>query len=550
MNLRRRLAALPLLAALVLLAGCVAIPVSGDVHLERIDVDADEVPNVVLPPGPVPGQSQVEIVQGFLSAGRGPQNNYEVAREFLAPTAEWNGTSRVLVTSSLVVNPIEVDQSTVSVTVTVVGEVDGSGHYTEVPSQVQTLSYELTTVDGENRIARADPGTVLSRNSFAAAFGAYPLYFFDPSFEFLVPDLRWFPVARNVAGRIVDELLVGPTAWLGPGVLINAFPQGTTGDAVYRAPEVSVVLGADVRTESALTQRRMVDQLDASLRSLGNVNDVVVTAGEFDLAPAPGDSPPERDYLVRYGVIGGLDGEFGSLTAEGVAPLSGIGTRADPLQPVAVALSRDRGSVAVLGPAGVSLVGPSGDPVPIDGRSGLIAPSLDPHGFVWSVPRADPDGLIIVNGEGEQFPLPLAVDGEVVALEVARDGARALVALATANGPRLMVVGVQRNADLVPVAFGAAYELDTRGAIIDVAWVDGTHVAVLSAGQDGSQVDVLALGGPPEELGEIDGATTIVGGDLVAGLRVRLVDGTVYRPSEAGGWRDTGVVASFLGTQQ
>lgn len=547
MSARRWAAVVAAWGVVLALAGCVAIPTSGDVHSEQI-LDAEEVPTVVLPPSPVPGQTPVEIVQGFLNAGRAPQNRYQVAQEFLAPSAEWTGTSRVLVTSSAI-NPIAVDADTVSVTVTVVGEVDGSGHYTEVPSQVQTLSYDITTVDGENRIARADPGTLLSRNGFTTAFAAYPLYFYDPSFEFLVPDLRWFPITRDVADRIVEELLIGPAAWLGAGVLFSAFPQGTTGDAVYRAPVVSVELDADVRTESALTQRRMQDQLESSLRSLGNVTDFVVTAGEFDLAPASDDAPPEDDYRVSDGTIGGVSGQFGVLTAEGVVPLAGIETRADQLLPGAAVLARERDSVAVLGASGVSLVPSSGDPVPIDGRSELIAPSLDPYGFVWSVPRSNPRGLIVTR-DGEQFPLPLAVDGEVVALEASRDGARVLVALATANGPRLFVIGVQRNAELVPVAFGAAYELDPRGAIIDVAWVDGTHVAVLAAGQDGSEVDVLALGGPPEELGEIDGAIALVGGNLVAGIRVLLADGTVHRPSEAGGWRDTGVVASFLGTQQ
>jgi hypothetical protein len=537
------------LGALLLLAGCVTIPTSGDVHTEAIDVDPEDVPTVVLPPSPVPGQSAVEIVQGFLNAGRGPQNRYSVAREFLAPTAEWNPTSRVLVTSSAI-NPIAVDGDTVSVTVTVIGEVDATGRYTEVPSQVQTLSYDITTVEGENRIARADAGTVLSRNGFTTAFGAYPLYFYDPSFEFLVPDLRWFPVTRDVADRIVGELLLGPAAWLGSGVLFSAFPPGTTGDAEYVAPEVNVVLGADVRTESALTQRRMLEQLEASLRSLGNVTEVVVTAGELDLAAAPDNSEPESVYAVRDGAIGGFEGEFGSLTAAGVVPLPGIDTRVDALQPVAVTLARDRTSAAVLGPAGVGLVPPIGDPLPIDTRGGLVAPGLDPHGFTWSVPRADPDGLIVVRDDGEPFALPLGVDGQVVALEVARDGARVLVALATPNGARLIVVGIQRDADLVPVAFGSVYELDVDGAIIDVAWVDGTHVAVLSAGDETSEVEVLALGGPAERLGEIDGGTAIVGGNLVAGIRVLLADGTVHRPSEAGGWRDTGIVASFLGTQQ
>jgi hypothetical protein len=545
---RRRLVAAAGLGALILLSGCVSIPTSGDVHSEAIDLDPDEVPSVILPPRPVAGQTPVEIVQGFLNAGRGQQNRYAIAREFLAPTAEWNPTSRVLVASSAI-NPVAVDDDTVSVTVTVVGEVDETGRYTQVPSQVQTLTYDLTTVDGEFRISRADAGTVLTRNGFTTAFDPYPLYFYDPSFDFLVPDLRWFPVTREVADRIVEELLVGPSPWLGSGVLFNAFPQGTSGSAEYAAPEVSVVLSADVRAESAATQRRMLDQLDASLRSLGNVTEVLVTAGELDLAPAPAGAEPVSVYTVRDGAIGSADGRFGALTASGAEPLPGVGTRADEFDPVAGVLARDRNSVAVLGPAGVTLVGPDG-PVPIDGRAGLIAPSLDTHGFTWSVPRSSPEGLLVVNSDGEQFPLPLPVDGRVVSLEVARDGARVLVALATSNGPRLVVIGIQRDAELVPVAFGTVYDLEVRDALIDIAWVDGSHIAVLSAGDGTTEVDVMPLGGPTEPLGSIEGATAVVGGNLTAGIRVLLADGTVHRPSAAGGWRDTGVVASFLGTQQ
>jgi len=160
--------------------------------------------------------------------------------------------------------------------------------------------------------------------------------------------------------------------------------------------------------------------------------------------------------------------------------------------------------------------------------------------------------LLSLLPELAQFPVPegVVLDGEVVALEVSRDGARALLALATANGPRVTVLGIQRDADLVPVAFGPAYDLEVSGSVVDVAWVDGSHVAVLWRGPETTQVSVLALGGPAESLGEIDGAVAIVGGNRTAGLRVLLEDQTVRRPSEAGGWRDTGLTASFLGTQQ
>jgi hypothetical protein len=542
------MSAVPALAALLLLAGCVSIPTSGDVRTEAIDSDPPEVATITLPESPVAGQDQADILQGFIRAGRAPQGPYSVAREFLAPGTEWNGTSRVLVTTNQSV-PVPIDDDTLGITVTVVGEVDATGHYTEVPGLTQVLTYDFTVVDGENRISRADPGTVLSEQGFSRAFDAYPLYFFDTSFEYLVPDLRWFPVTRTVADRIVRELLVGPAPWLQSSVLVSAFPQGVTGKADYEAPEVNVELSGEVRAESALTQRRMLQQLGASLDVLGNVNEVNVAAGELDLAPSP-DSPIDVSYSVGDGAVGGVDGRLGVLSSEGLVPLSKIGIRADGLESTAASLARDRASVALLGPVGVTLVGETGDPVPIDARGGLVAPSLDPHGFTWSVPRNDPSGLLVVDANGDQRALPLPVDGEVIALEVSRDGARVLLALATSNGPRVTVLGIQRDADLLPVAFGTAYDLDVDGPVIDIAWVDGAHVAVLWADDGGSRADVLALGGPREPLGEIDGAVSIVGGNLVAGIRVLLGDGSVWRPSEAGGWRDTGLVASFLATQQ
>ena len=544
----RRLIVVPVLAAL-LLAGCVSIPTSGDVQSEAIDADAGEVGTVTLPDGPVAGQGMAEILLGFLRAGRAPQGPYSVAKQFLAPGADWSGTSRVLVTTNQSA-PVQIDGDTVGVTLTVVGEVDDSGHYTEIPTQTQTLTYDFTVVDGENRISRADPGTVLSVQSFARVFDAYPLYYFDPSFEYLVPDLRWFPVTRNVVDRIVTELIEGPAAWLQPSVLVSAFPlDASLTGADYDAPVVDVDLSPEVRSESAVSQRRMLAQLEESLDALGNVNEINVTAGELDLAPSP-ETEVDAVFSVGDGAIGGWDGRFGVLSAEGVVPLGAISTLADDLLPTAASLGRDRDSVAVLGAGGVTLVDASGDTVPIDARAGLIAPSLDPHGFVWTVPRSSPGALLVVDSSGEQYALALPVDGEVVSLEVSRDGARVLLGLATSNGPRVTVLGIQRDADLLPVAFSAAYDLDVDGPVIDVAWVDGTHVAVLWADAEGAEAVVRALGGPPQPLGEIDGAVSIVGGNLVAGIRVLLADGTVHRPSEAGGWRDTGLVASFLGTQQ
>ena len=38
---------------------------------------------------PVAGQSMPDILRGFIRAGRGPQDQYSVAREFLTSDADW-----------------------------------------------------------------------------------------------------------------------------------------------------------------------------------------------------------------------------------------------------------------------------------------------------------------------------------------------------------------------------------------------------------------------------------------------------------------------------
>ena len=68
-----------------LLSGCIAIPTTGGVQTVPLDVDPDELTPIAQPESPVAGMTQAEILRGFLRAGRGPQNDYSVAREYLAP---------------------------------------------------------------------------------------------------------------------------------------------------------------------------------------------------------------------------------------------------------------------------------------------------------------------------------------------------------------------------------------------------------------------------------------------------------------------------------
>jgi hypothetical protein len=183
------------LATLALLAGCVGIPTGGGVTTTQVDVDGAGDPLPSLPSLPTKDASPEEIIAGFLRAGRGPQDNYEVARAYLTEDfrSTWAPFARTLI-SSTPISPTALADNTFSVTISATAAVDAQGRYqTAVPSDSYDLTFGLVRDDDDQwRISSAPDGTVLSPSRFASIFAPYELYFFDPSFEYLVPDLRWF----------------------------------------------------------------------------------------------------------------------------------------------------------------------------------------------------------------------------------------------------------------------------------------------------------------------------------------------------------------------
>jgi len=85
----RRLAVVGLLLLLPLPACGLPVPdgvqTSGPVAAER----GEPLALKVIPPGPQPGASPEEVVNGFLVAQRSPDDDHAVARQFLAPGTEW-----------------------------------------------------------------------------------------------------------------------------------------------------------------------------------------------------------------------------------------------------------------------------------------------------------------------------------------------------------------------------------------------------------------------------------------------------------------------------
>ncbi|HWH25273.1 MAG TPA: LpqB family beta-propeller domain-containing protein [Pseudolysinimonas sp.] len=552
------------IAALVLVgavfAGCAGIPTGGRVTTTTIDTGVVEDDLGTLATGPAADATPDEIIEGFIRAGRDPQNQYAVAREYLTDelATQWLPTERVLVSASTIV-PQAVTGSTYSVAVAVSASVDADGRYSTVlPVSSEQWSVALVQNDkGQWRISSVPNGTVLPPSRFRSIFDAYELYFFDPSFHFLVPELRWF-VSRNVASRIVSELLNGPSAPYA-GALLSAFPAGTKltrGGVTISSGRATVPLSSEVQGESALSAARMQSQLSASLSSLSNVVSVVVSVGGFVLDTAEAGSPPDQNPQVGADPVGAQGGAFGLLTTDGVSRLAAIGASADALAPDAASLASDRQAAAVRatrGAAGVFLVRGGADPVLLDSRPGLVAPSLDSDGFTWSVPAGHPDALLAISPTGTALPIAgLPSGAQLVSLDVSRDGARLLVALQTPAGPELRVAGIVRASNGTPSALVAPAISLAVGAspLIDATWVDGAQVATLSGAGADTEVDLYEIGGEHLSLGSVDSGVQLVGGNTAQGLRVRDAEGRVRRPSGGSTWQDTGIVASFLATQQ
>ncbi|WP_181408331.1 GerMN domain-containing protein [Schumannella sp. 10F1B-5-1] len=555
------------LAALALLAGCVSIPTSGGVTAHDRTADSgDDGGFAFLPRGPQKGDTQEEILRGFLRAGLGPDDRYGVARSFLTTdfSSSWNPNASVTISDGSDDTITRAGDDRLTLETTVTARVDATGQYQPLATSVtDALGFRFVKEKGEWRIAEAPDGTVLSPGNFATIFEAYPLYFFDPSGDFLVPDLRWFPTLPTTSERIVRTLLQGPASWLGSGAVISAFPSGTQlgGSRVIVGDDgtARVDVSDEVLGESTVQKRRMLLQLLASLRSLDNVTQAEMTVGDIVVdvpgGPATGvDSDPQVDSSP----LGVRDGAFGYLTSTGVRELGALSDRVAALAPVAVALDRDQTSAAVLTSGGVARAVASATPGIVDGRRGLVAPGIDPLGFIWSAPSSDPGAILAIDVNGVQHPValstPMPAGAILVDLEVARDGARVLLSLSTPTGPMVLVEAVQRDGDGVPVRLGAAVELPmptSAGGVVDAAWIDGTSVAVMTQrGGGGVQVRAVQIGGRSTDLGAPVSGVRIVGGNGGSGgVRVLSAEGQVLQRGGAG-WQATGLTASVLATQQ
>ncbi|OSO98588.1 LpqB family beta-propeller domain-containing protein [Microbacterium sp. LEMMJ01] len=563
---RRLLRAAAVAVVALLLPACAGLPTSGDVAVGlELGESPDDVDVLPVASGPIAGAGPEEIVEGFLEAGITTSDNWATAREFLAPSLQrsWRPSAGVSIdagaeartlTSNVADDQVEdADEAEVQVLLELVASVDDSGAYSGAPGD-SSIPFALARgEDGEWRITQAPDGVVIDEARFPNVFEGYSLQWFDAGWSRLVPDIRWFPRRQSPATTVTQALVAGtPAEWLDPAVQ-TAFPADVqlAQDAVLITAQVAEVsLTRPAAGLDRTTLARMRTQLQATLRAAGvNVTQVrfsvdgrALDAGVVELA----DSTPEPGTLVLK------DGVFGRIVGDEIASIPAISPQIQSVsQPIeAIDVAADDASAALqLDDGHVYLVGKSSRDE-LDARPGLVHPSLDPYGYVWSVPAGAPQTVQAVGPD----VVPHKVAGawpsasSISDLRVAADGARVAAVIVVGGQRWLAVASVVRDGSGVPTDLGEMRPLlQLTEASTGLAWLGPDRLAVLT---DSSTPRLLVqpVGGPGSAETAPSDAASVAGARTPAGVRILDADGQLFAHAGSA-WREVTEGVAILATR-
>jgi hypothetical protein len=139
----------------VFMMACTSIPSSGPVNSTARTTGVDTSDVDFLPPGPSTGATPEEIIAGFIAAGTAAQENYRVARSYLANevSEDWNPNASVLVRRGEPLVSV-VSNTVARYVVPVIASVDELGRFsTSASVSSQTLDFRLVLEETSPREA-------------------------------------------------------------------------------------------------------------------------------------------------------------------------------------------------------------------------------------------------------------------------------------------------------------------------------------------------------------------------------------------------------------
>ena len=553
------------MAAMAVLAACATVPSSFTAQVpttgpieqgEEVGVDREDQFIRVIARGPRDGMSPSEVVQGFLDASASFDGDHAVARQFLTSSAslDWDTNAGVNVYEgapaltelgrSVVMTAVE------SGTISTNGRFEVDGPNTELRE-----IFTLIEVDGEWRIDTFPQGLQLSQPDVDRAFRSFAVYFFNPTFDTLVPDARMVPViGPGLATTLIRRLVAGPSEWLLPAVR-TGFPDGVrlNIDAVpIEAGIARVDLTAGARKADDRTRQALSQQIVWTLRQLPDVQAVDITAGGQPLVVPGTPSPQPRDAWPQVDPNGLPPGASGyAARPDGVVRLIPLGVRQVPggagtgdIALVDIAISLDSQSVAGIDPDGAVWKGRLVEGAPLIRIRDPGSPTglaFDRSTSVWLV---DPEqGLLSVAGDGTASPIAvggLAKKTTLIAAIPSRDGTRA--ALIVRRGPRTaLLLGrvIRSSGGATRITIDEPIRVEARLVeVVDAAWSGADTLSVLGSESAGSlQVfDVDIARGSSTSRGTPEAPVTVAAAPGLPTM-VGAADGLIYELS-GGAWQE------------
>ncbi|MFJ3956423.1 LpqB family beta-propeller domain-containing protein [Arthrobacter sp. NPDC090010] len=496
------------LAVLLGTGACASIPRSGSVHKSEGDSTSQlgNPPAVYFPPGPGNGASPQTIIEDFYNAGSSYERDYALARQFLTQdaAASWKPDDQALVYRSAKVVKGTGD-SGFFYDLDLAYAIDAQGIVTAYPAgTVRKVPLSLTQVDGQWRIRSLSDGTVIPEEIFHGLYQPYTVYFYDPSYQYAVPDIRWFINRPTVTKSIVSAVLAGPAPYL-KGAVVSAFPAG----ARLAKESVPVVSGAaqvdfteDLLQSSVTDRHRMLNQLTIALRATGSVVNVQLLAGStvVNLDDSDSVTPPMVNRPVPNWQVALLQGQLSTFENNKAQKIPGIDISGfAPRHPAA---AEDQHAYAFVNQqaSDMFLVRPGQPNRDILSGANLVRPSFDPQGWVWGGGSAakGPQLTAVDTKSGVDPKNPPSItfgpdwlQGYTLKdAQLSRDGTRVLILAEKGKSTSVYVAGVVRGADGAPRALTEPLKLPDTRNVNQGAWVSDTIVVVANTSGTGAEAPV------------------------------------------------------------
>ena len=541
-----------LVLSIVSLAGCTGLPVNGPVLVGgpigveiRAEVD-------YLPAGPAEGATQREILDGFIAAGASPQNNYRIARSFLSDSAAvtWN-PARETVVRGVYASVKTLSASTLAYSTGVVARVDERGVY-QLPQTSSTTTWEFgfVNVNGEWRLDTVPDLTVVTEVAFASAYDEYTVYFYNHDRTAFIPDVRIFARLGDPITAVARATIAGPSEYL-PNAA-TAFPEGSelaTAPVEVEAGRAVVDVTDVVQQASITDQQDMLSQLGVSLGQLSGVASTALSVNRIGLTVSaiPGlESNPRVDdrplifYNNTVGFSDGLD----------IDPLDKRFRQIVDLNPTSISFDAETQTAAIGTRTGVYVIGERTEQV--SSQPSSVDPQLGGARSVWWVDPKSPHAVSVFAG-GERLTIkgPWGRSARIVGLEISREDSRVAIAINTRGRSAVYVGAISVDGDNRPTEVSGFRKLPVAAdSIIDLAWSDATHVAVLAIKNTVAHAEVVTVGGESALLGQPQNPIRISGGNTGAsGLIVLAQNRQLWTPRGTG-WQSTGIPADLLATQR